>query len=40
MYMQFGMLGFDEIIQVSDQPVVPSFGLVDFTGTLAAAQQI
>ena len=26
MYAQFGFLAFDETIQVSDQPVEPSFG--------------
>src|SRR5215210_9086776 len=31
--MQFGFLALDEIIQVSDQPVEPSFGSVAFTGT-------
>src|SRR3954452_11716008 len=28
LYMQFGCLALDEIIQVSDQPVAPSLGLV------------
>ncbi len=27
-YMQFGLAAFDEIIHVSDQPVVPSFGSI------------
>src|SRR5438309_7394396 len=34
--MQFGCLAFEEIIQVSDQPVVPSLGTVAPTGTLFA----
>ena len=29
--MQFGCLALDEIIQVSDQPVDPSFGTVEST---------
>src|SRR5262249_54019990 len=29
--MQFGCLATDEIIQVSDQPVAPSFGLTNLT---------
>src|SRR5258705_2501441 len=29
--MQFGCLAFAEIIQVSDQPVAPSLGLVNWT---------
>ena len=32
MYMQFGCLASDEIIQVSDQPVAPSFGRIASTG--------
>src|SRR5215208_6567900 len=31
LYMQFGCLAFDEIIQVSDQPVAPSLGFVAST---------
>src|SRR5918995_2956886 len=34
-YMQFGLAALDETIHVSDQPVVPSFGLIAFTGTSA-----
>jgi hypothetical protein len=34
-YMQFGFFAFDEIIQVSDQPVEPSFGRTDATGTFS-----
>src|SRR5207248_3037037 len=30
--MQFGCLALDEIIQVSDQPVAPSLGFVNWTG--------
>src|SRR2546421_11759235 len=33
---QFGCLAFDEIIQVSAQPVAPSLGIRSFTGALAA----
>src|SRR5919109_5603230 len=39
MYMQFGCLAFEEIIQVSDHPVAPSFGSVTFTGTLSASSR-
>src|SRR6266487_2837216 len=35
--MQFGCFALDEIIQVSDQPVEPSFGRIAFTGTLLAS---
>jgi hypothetical protein len=31
--MQFGLAALDEIIHVSDQPVVPSSGLIAVTGT-------
>ena len=37
-YMQFGFAAFDAIIHVSDQPVVPSFGLTTSTGSLSAAR--
>ena len=33
LYMQLGCLAWDEIIQLSDQPVVPSLGLTALTGT-------
>src|SRR6266550_5606102 len=36
MTAQFGCLAFDEIIQVSAQPVAPSLGIRSFTGALAA----
>ena len=36
-YMQFGFLAFEEIIQVSDQPVEPSFGSIASTGTFSAS---
>src|SRR5215213_2222783 len=39
MYMQFGFLAFEEIIQVSDQPVAPSFGSVVLIGTLSASSR-
>ena len=39
MYMQFGCLALDEIIQVSDQPVAPSLGSVVLTGTLSASSR-
>ena len=39
MYMQFGCFALDEIIQVSDQPVEPSFGSVVSTFTLSAASR-
>src|SRR2546423_1101672 len=32
---QFGCFAFDEIIQVSAQPVAPSFGIRSFTGALS-----
>src|SRR3954463_1705386 len=35
-YPQFGCLAFDEIIQVSDQPVAPSVGRIASTGALSA----
>src|SRR6478609_4804001 len=34
LYMQFGWAAFDESIQVSDQPVAPSFGSTVLTWTL------
>src|SRR4051794_18005661 len=40
MYMQFGCLAFDEIIQVSDQPVEPSRGSVVATGSLSAVSRL
>src|SRR3954452_21469114 len=39
MYMQFGCLALEEIIQVSDQPVAPSFGSVVLIGTLSASSR-
>jgi hypothetical protein len=39
MYMQFGCLAFEEIIQVSDQPVAPSLGSVVSTFTLSACSR-
>src|SRR5215210_2852624 len=39
MYMQFGCLALDEIIQVSDQPVAPSFGSRVLIGTLSASSR-
>ncbi len=40
LYMQFGCFAFDEIIQVSDHPVAPSFGSVTVsTVTLSAASR-
>src|ERR1044071_8807743 len=39
MYMQLGCFALDEIIQVSDQPVAPSFGSVVLTGTLSASSR-
>ena len=36
-YMQFGFLASDEIIQVSDQPVEPSFGSTAAIGTFSAS---
>src|SRR5690349_9459296 len=35
--MQFGCLALDEIIQVSDHPVAPSLGLVNWTFFVPAA---
>src|SRR5215217_8869418 len=40
MYMQFGFLALEEIIQVSDHPVAPSFGSVVLTGTLSASSRL
>ena len=37
--MQFGCLAFDEIIQVSDQPVALSFGSTVSTGALLPAAR-
>ena len=39
LYMQFGCLALDEIIQVSDQPVAPSLGSVVLTLTLSASSR-
>ena len=39
MYMQFGFLALDEIIQVSDHPVAPSFGSTVLIGTLSASSR-
>ena len=39
MYMQFGFLALEEIIQVSDHPVAPSFGSVVLIGTLSASSR-
>src|ERR1700754_314627 len=39
MYMQFGCLAFELIIQVSDQPVAPSLGSVVWTLTLSASSR-
>src|SRR5215213_9134009 len=39
MYMQFGCSAFEEIIQVSDQPVAPSLGSVVLIGTLSASSR-
>src|SRR5690349_19690520 len=36
LYMQLGCLAFELIIQVSDQPVAPSFGRKPWLGGLAA----
>src|SRR5438067_386464 len=36
LYAQFGCLAWAESIQVSSQPVAPSFGMISLTGTLAA----
>src|ERR687885_316567 len=38
--MQFGCLAFEEIIQVSDQPVAPSFGRTVCTFVLASALMV
>ena len=40
MYMQFGCLAFDASIQVSDQPVAPSFGSVVLIFTLSASSRL
>ena len=42
LYMQFGCLALDEIIQVSDQPVEPSLGRIVLTGGdfLSAASRL
>ena len=40
LYMQFGCAAFDEIIQVSDQPVEPSFGSTVLTCTLLSAPMV
>src|SRR5439155_7726215 len=40
MTAQFGCFAFDEIIQVSAQPVAPSLGIRSFTGALAACNVI
>src|SRR3954452_4674249 len=40
MYMQFGFLALDEIIQVSDQPVAPSLGSVVLIFTLSAWSRL
>src|SRR5215210_632662 len=39
MYMQFGFCAFEEIIQVSDQPVAPSLGRTVLIGTLSASSR-
>src|SRR4051794_23161155 len=39
MYMQFGCLALEEIIQVSDHPVAPSLGRIVLTGTLSAPSR-
>jgi hypothetical protein len=39
MYMQFGFFALEEIIQVSDHPVAPSFGSVVLIGTLSASSR-
>src|ERR1044071_5874419 len=39
MYMQFGCLALEEIIQVSDHPVAPSFGRIVLIGTLSASSR-
>src|SRR5215208_6076057 len=40
MYMQLGFLAFEEIIQVSDHPVAPSFGSAVLIGTLSASSRL
>ena len=40
MYMQFGFLALDEIIQVSDQPVEPSFGQHRLDRHLVGFEQV
>src|SRR6185503_3390604 len=40
LYMQFGCAAFDESIQVSDQPVAPSFGITALTWTLLSAPMV
>src|SRR4051795_10003720 len=39
MYMQFGCLALEEIIQVSDHPVAPSLGRIVLTGPLSAPSR-
>src|ERR1044072_9785055 len=39
MYMQFGFLALEEIIQVSDHPVAPSLGSTVLIGTLSASSR-
>ena len=39
MYMQFGFAALEAIIQVSDQPVAPSFGRTVLIGTLSASSR-
>src|SRR3954467_1573813 len=39
MYMQFGFFALEEIIQVSDHPVAPSFGSAVLIGTLSASSR-
>src|SRR5512138_2111102 len=36
LYAQFGCFAFDDSIHVSAQPVTPSFGITEETGTLSA----
>ena len=40
MYMQFGWAASLEIIQVSDQPVAPSAGLIESTGASSATRLL
>ena len=40
LYMQFGCLACDEIIQVSAQPVIPSVGTTASTGTPGALRVL